>query len=178
MQYRLLYLRFKPTRKCEPSGLEGRKSNSPKNSKAPFSDSNSQPINLLLSLSKLLGKIVLDQIQCYFTVNKLTTDFQHTYREEHSTSTALSQSSVTCVREIDTIIVGAVLLNLSAAFDILDHSLLLEKHMCYCLSNRTKRVLFHGSLSNIIQLESGIPQGTCLGPLLFSIFNNITCHWH
>jgi hypothetical protein len=79
-------------------------------------------------------------------------------------------------------IVGVVLLDFSAAFDI--SLLLLEKRMCYgftpsaimwiksYLSNRTQRVFFNGSLSNIIQLESGIPQGSCLGPLLFSIFTN------
>ena len=38
------------------------------------------------------------------------------------------------------------------------------------LSNRTQRVLFDGSLSNIIQVEAGIPRGSCLGPLLSSIF--------
>ena len=82
----------------------------------------------------------------------------------------------------DKIIVGAVLLEFSAAFDIIDHSLLLEKYMCYdftppaimwiksYLSNRTQRVFFNGSLSNIIQVEAGIPKGSCLGPLLFSIF--------
>ena len=76
------------------------------------------------------------------------------------------------------------MLDFSAAFDINDHSLLLEKCMCYgfthhaimwiknYLSNRTQRVFFNGSLSNIIQVESGIPLGSCLGPLLFSIFTN------
>ena len=38
------------------------------------------------------------------------------------------------------------------------------------LSDRTHRVFFNGSISNIIQVESGIPQGSCLGLLLFSIF--------
>jgi hypothetical protein len=40
------------------------------------------------------------------------------------------------------------------------------------LSNRTQRVFFNGSLSNIIQVEAGIPQCSSLGPLLLSIFTN------
>ena len=64
---------------------------------------------------------VFDQIQCYFSVNKLTTDFQHAYREGHSTCTALTQMS-------DEKIVGAVLLDFSAAFDIIDH--VFEKKLC------------------------------------------------
>ena len=76
---------------------------------------------------------------------------------------------------------GVVLLDFSAAFAIIDHSLLLEKHMCYgftppaimwiksYLSDRTHRVFFNGSLSSIIQVESGIPQGSCLDP--FTFFN-------
>ena len=68
------------------------------------------------------------------------------------------------LREIDDkIIVGAVLLDFSAAFDNIDHSLLLEKLALWLytpaimwiksyLSNRTQRVFFNGSLSNIIQV--------------------------
>jgi hypothetical protein len=66
----------------------------------------------------------------YFTVNKFTTDFQHAYREGHSTSTALTEMTDDWLREIDKI-VGAIVLDFSAASDITDHSLLLEKHMCY-----------------------------------------------
>jgi hypothetical protein len=114
----------------------------------------------------------------------MTTEFQHSYREGHSTSTALTQMTNEWLREIENrIIVGSVLLDFSAAFDIIDHNLLLEKHMLWLstpaimwiksyLSNGTQRVFFNGSLSNIIQLGSGIPQGSCLGPLLFIFFTN------
>jgi hypothetical protein len=73
---------------------------------------------------------------------------------------------------------------LQYGFDIIDQSELLKKHMRYgftppailwlksYLSNRTHKVLFNGSLSNIIQVESGIPQASCLSPLVFSIFTN------
>ena len=68
--------------------------------------------------------MVFDQIQSYFTVNKLTTDFQHAYREGHSTSTALTQTTDYWLREMyDKIIVGLCCLT----FDIINHSLLLEK---------------------------------------------------
>ena len=46
-------------------------------------------------------QIVFDQIQCYFTVNKLTTDFQDAYKEGHSTSTTLTQMTDDWLREID-----------------------------------------------------------------------------
>lgn len=80
--------------------------------------------------------------------------------------------------------VGTVLLDCSAAFDLIDHELLLVKLSVYgfktsainwmksYLSNRQQCVLFNGTLSNIKSLQCGIPQGSCLGPLLYSIFTN------
>ena len=86
-------------------------------------------------------KIVFDQMNCYFTVNKSTTEFQHAYGEGHSTSSALTQMTEDWLREIDDkMIVGAVLLDFSAAFDIIDHSLLLEKRMCYGCYNVDKEL--------------------------------------
>lgn len=82
--------------------------------------------------SALLEKIVSDQIQCFFTVNKLFSDFQHAYREGHLTGTALTQMTDDCLRHIDNKrVVGAVLLDFSAAFDVIDHNLLLNKLKCY-----------------------------------------------
>jgi hypothetical protein len=107
----------------------------PKNSKTSLAGSNTRLISLLPTLSKLLEKNMFVQIQCYFTVNKLTTYFQHTYRKGLSTCTALTQMTDDMLREIeDQIIVGAVLLDFSAAFDIIDHRLPLEKRMRYAFT--------------------------------------------
>ena len=59
---------------------------------------------VLLSVNndKLTGSDKMDgKLQCYFTVNKLTTDFQHAYREGHSTSTVLIQMTDAWLSEID-----------------------------------------------------------------------------
>ena len=64
----------------------------------------------------LVEKIVFDQIQCYLTVNKLMTDFQHTYREGHSTSTALTQMTDDRLREIDNKKIGACFVRLQCGF--------------------------------------------------------------
>lgn len=60
------------------------------------------------------------QIQFNFSVNDLNTDYQHAYREGHSTETALIQMSANWLKEIDSNkLVGAILLDFSAAFDII-----------------------------------------------------------
>jgi hypothetical protein len=102
---------------CPHAWREAKVGPLPKNSKTPLSGSNARPISLLPTRSKRLEKMVFDQIQCYFTVNKLTTDFQHTFREGHSTSATLTQMTDDWLREIDVKnIVGAVLLDFHAAF--------------------------------------------------------------
>ena len=126
--------------------------------------------------------MVFYQIQCYFSVNKLTTDFQHAYREGHSTCTALTQITDYWMKYIDNMkIVGAVLLDFSAAFDIFDHDLLLRKCMFYgfqplpyrgfrAIYLIELRVFFNGSFSNAKHVGCGVPQGSSLGPLLFIYF--------
>lgn len=72
-------------------------------------------------------------------------------------------------------------LDFTDAFDVIDHNILLSKLECYRFSRlslslissyllgRTQQVFFNGSFSGSKFLICGIPQGSCLGPLLFSV---------
>ena len=157
----------------------------PKDTNAAFNEKNSRPISILPVLSKIMERLVHSQIQAYFTSNNLVTNFQHAYRAGHSTSTALIQMTDDWLKAIDnSMLVGAVLLDFSAAFDVLDHFLLVEKLKCYgfnssalkwirsYLSHRSQKVYLNGSLSTSRGLDCGVPQGSCLGPLLFSVYTN------
>ena len=157
----------------------------PKDTKSVFNETNSRPISILPVLSKIMEKLVHSQVQEYFVKNKLFTDSQHAYRAGHSTSTALIQLTDEWLKSIDNSkVVGTVYLDYSAAFDVLDHILLVEKLKYYglnqsvlkwfvsYLSLRSQRVYVNGALSSNYSLKCGVPQGSCLGPLLFSIFTN------
>ena len=81
-------------------------------------------------------------------------------------------------------VVGAVLMDLSKAFDCLSHELLIAKLEAYgfnektiklvysYLTNRKQSVKIKGSLSTLKRILSGVPQGSILGPILFNIFIN------
>lgn len=132
-----------------------------------------------------MEKVVADQMKNDFLTNGLLTDFQHAYRQGHSTATALTQMTDDWLRQIDQKnTVGAVMLDFSAAFDIINHQILLDKLKCYgfemssiqwmqsYLTNRTQSVFFNSCYSEVRKVACGVPQGSCLGPLLYSIFTN------
>ena len=80
----------------------------------------------------MMEKIVHSQIQDYFDSNGLYTKFQHAYRHNHSTCSALTQITDDWLKEMDNSkMTGAVLLDFSAAFDVIDHNLLISKLECY-----------------------------------------------
>jgi hypothetical protein len=89
-------------------------------------------------------------------------------------------------KELDNrIIVGTVVLDFSVPFDIIDHAQLIAKLKCFgladtalswmdiYLSGRRQRGFFSESLSVSKEVLCGVPQGSCLGPLLFSITNDL-----
>ena len=109
---------------------------------------------------------------------------QSSYRQFHSTETALIKVMNDILFKMNSqYVTSLILLDLSPAFDTVDHQILLERlsdevgirgmalnWLRSYLSDRSQRVSVHGVLSRPFRLDCGVPQGSCLGPLLFIIY--------
>ena len=146
---------------------------------------NYRPISLLPIVSKIFEKIIFKQTYEYFAKNKLLYDSQYGFRKGHSTELATIEFSD---RVLESLEHGktplAVFLDLSKAFDTIDHTILLQKlkyygvrdtafkWFCSYLSNRKQSVTFKDKSSDEANIVTGVPQGSILGPLLFIIYMN------
>ena len=93
---------------------------------------NYRPVALLCVLSKILEKAVAQQIVAYLENNSIFHPSHHGFRSLHSTCTALLEIHHSWLRALDqNEFVATLMLDLSAAFDVVDHSLLLEKFSIY-----------------------------------------------
>ena len=143
-----------------------------------------RPIALLPILSKILEKAIFTQLVQYLEENNLIHPNLHGSRAGHSTATALTQLYDTWVEEIEEgNMVGVLLCDQSAAFDLCDHFLMVEKlklmgigdqAAAWCwsyLSNRKQSCFVDGQLSAPLALPPcGVPQGSIGGPILWLIF--------
>ena len=146
---------------------------------------NYRPISILSVLSKLYEKIAHDQLIDFLQSNKKLTKNQFAFRKLHSTITSLIGVSDHWYSNIDNKKANfALFLDLKKAFDTVDHEILISKLAKYgvkgrennwlksYLTNRSQYCSIDGQVSDIMEIESGIPQGSCLGPLLFIIYLN------
>ena len=146
---------------------------------------NYRPISLLSSISKVFEKVVFLQLSSYFIENNLFHDGQYGFREKHSTELAtmeLMDRVISALDDKDLPI--SIFMDLSKAFDTLDHTTLLHKLKYYgingitlnwfnsYLSNRSQYVEIDNVLSTKMVINTGVPQGSILGPLLFLIYMN------
>ena len=131
---------------------------------------NFRPISNLVYISKLIEKVIASRLHSHMTNNNLYEELQSSYRKFHSTETALTCVHDDILRAIDdNKSVLLIMLDLSAAFDTVDHDVLLERLKSY-LSGRSQSVLINGTQSKPTLLVCGVPQGSVLGPILFTIY--------
>ena len=146
---------------------------------------NFHPISVLPILSKPLERHVSLAFHEHLKTNKLLYINQSAYRANHSCETALLNITDKWLKEMDdSKLVGTVFMDLSKAFDLVNHDVLRSKLAKYhlspkalewftsYLSNRSQRCFISGSLSSPLELKLGVPQGSILGPTLFSIYIN------
>ena len=147
--------------------------------------SNYRPISVLPVISKLFEKLAFNQLYQYMKENGLFTCEQSGFLRLHSTITCLLKMSDDWNNGLDLgKLVGLVFIDLKKAFGTVDHDILCNKVELYgvqqrelswfrsYLSNRKQFCRVNGVDSDVGDLEVGVPQGSCLGPLLFLIYIN------
>ena len=148
--------------------------------------SNYRPISLLSPLSKIFEKIISSRLYNYIEKKQLLSDCQFGFRPNYSTSLAISNICNNILLNKDkSFYTCSIFLDLSKAFDTVDHALLINKlKNCYgirgtplCLlnnylSNRLQYTCINSTISSLESITCGVPQGSVLGPLLFSLYVN------
>ena len=148
----------------------------------PLSPKNYRPVAILPIISKILEKTIFIQIIQYMETHQLLHPNHHGFRSHHSTTTGLIQMYDSWVEAVERKeFTGVCFLDLSAAFDIVDHPLLLQKLGLYgftdssihwvnsYLSGRSQTVYIDGTQSKILPVPTGVPQGSILGVCVCSV---------
>ena len=146
--------------------------------------SNYRPVSNLSFVSKVCEKAALSQLSEHINQNCLLPPCQSAYRKGYSTETALVKVVNDLLLSTDQgSITLMVMLDLSAAFDTVDHKILLnvleenfgvkgdaKSWFDNYLRPRCQSIQIHNELSKKYDMKQGVPQGSCMGPVLFTVY--------
>jgi len=146
---------------------------------------NYRPISILPSISKIFERLMHDQINEHFTNNNLFYNSQYGFRSLHSTEFAALELLDKIITQLDRGEIPInIYLDLSKAFDTIDYDILLHKLQYYgfdqsslqllksYLFDRCQYVTYENCQSEKLNIQTGVPQGSILGPLLFIVYMN------
>lgn len=146
---------------------------------------NFRPVALLPTISKILERVIYNRIVNFANKNNIFSICQHGFLKGKSTETAIMDFLTKLYENLNKNMKSmGLFMDLSKAFDLINHRLLLNKLQCYglrgkihdwlesYLSSRTQLVEVNGIRSELEEVSIGVPQGSVLGPLLFLLYIN------